>query len=176
MPDATVIIENIKNLFEREDIAPKTLMVREGEMAKKLYYIEKGLARAFFYHDGREVTFQFLLEGQFISSFESLLKGEPSWYSIETIEPVVAYTTTGAGFREKMQLFPHVKEFYYQYLQERLFLYQKLFIDHIKDNPENRYRDLLEQHPEIIRRVPQHYIASYLGITSVSLSRIRNRK
>ena len=176
MPNQAVIIENIKTLFEREDIPAKSILVREGDVVRKLYYIEKGLVRIFFYHDGRDVTFQFLTEGQFISSFESLLNNEPSWYSIETLEPVTVYSTSATSFREKMDRLPHVKEFYYQYLQERLLTYQKLFIARIKDNPEKRYRDLLEKSPEIILRVPQHYIASYLGITSVSLSRIRNRK
>lgn len=176
MPDHAAIIERIKTLFDREEIAAKTAIVHEGKVAKRLYFIEKGLARVFFNHDGHDVTFQFLLEGQFISSFESLLNNEQSWYSIETLEPSVVYSVTTESFREKMEAFPHVKDFYYDYLQQRLTLYQKLFIARIRDNPEARYRDLLKQYPEIIRRVPQHYIASYLGITSVSLSRIRNRK
>jgi CRP-like cAMP-binding protein len=69
-----------------------------------------------------------------------------------------------------------VKEFYYSYLQERLLKYQKLFISRIKDTAEERYAELLKQSPEVFRRVPQYYIASYLGITSVSLSRIRGKK
>ena len=58
----------------------------------------------------------------------------------------------------------------------RLIFYQRLFLSRIKDNPQNRYEDLAEQRPEILQRIPQHYIASYLGITPVSLSRIRNRR
>ena len=75
-----------------------------------------------------------------------------------------------------MELHPHIKAFYHDYVEKRLLFYQKLFVAHIKDSPEQRYRELLAQHPEIVLRVPQHYIASFLGITSVSLSRIRNRK
>jgi CRP-like cAMP-binding protein len=51
----------------------------------------------------------------------------------------------------------------------------RLFLSRIKDSPRERYEELLREHPEIVRRIPQHYIASYLGITPVSLSRIRNR-
>jgi CRP-like cAMP-binding protein len=75
-----------------------------------------------------------------------------------------------------MEQLPHVKEFYNDYIQQRLLAYQKLFVSQIKDSPEKRYHQLLQQSPEIIQRIPQHYIASYLGITSVSLSRIRNRR
>jgi CRP-like cAMP-binding protein len=54
--------------------------------------------------------------------------------------------------------------------------YSQLFLSQIKDTPRERYEELIINHPEIIKRVPQHYIASYLGITPISLSRIRNRK
>jgi len=61
-------------------------------------------------------------------------------------------------------------------LFQRMGNYARLFLSRIKDNPQKRYEDLLKNHPEIIRRIPQHYIASYLGITSVSLSRIKNKR
>jgi CRP-like cAMP-binding protein len=170
------IVLKIRNLFKQEEIAAKTLLVKEGSISRKLYYIETGCVRVWFNNDGKEVTFQFIFEGQFVSSFESLLNNNPSWYSVETLEPVVAYSITADEFRHKMEQFPHVKEFYHHYILQRLLLYQKLFVSRIKDSPEKRYKQLLEQFPELIRRIPQHYIASYLGITSVSLSRIRNRK
>lgn len=59
---------------------------------------------------------------------------------------------------------------------QRLMYYQKMFLSRIKNSPEERYKELVKQSPHILQRVPQHYIASFLGITSVSLSRIRNRK
>jgi|ERR1700744_2544480 len=176
MPDAAAILSNIKAHFNREEFNAKALLVAEGTVASKVFYIEKGLTRVWFADEEKEVTFQFLFEGHFISSFESMLNNAPSWYSIEALEPMVVYSVTTDDFRQKMKQFPHVKEFYYHYVQQRLLFYQQLFISRIKDSPEKRYRALLQQSPEIIRRVPQHYIASYLGITSVSLSRIRKRK
>lgn len=59
---------------------------------------------------------------------------------------------------------------------QRMGNYAKLFLSRIKDNPRKRYDELLKNNPEIIQRIPQHYIASYLGITPISLSRIRNKK
>lgn len=61
------------------------------------------------------------------------------------------------------------------FAMERLSSYQKLFLSRIKDTPQERYEALLTDHPEIVSQIPQHYIASYLGITPVSLSRIRGR-
>jgi len=175
-PQHTAIVSKIKSLFQQEEFGAKAILVTEGKVAHKAYYIEKGVARAWFNHDGKEVTFQFLFEGEFISSFESILNHEPSWYSIEAIEPLSTYSLSTEEFRQKMEQLPHVKEFYHYYIQQRLLAYQKLFVSQIKDSPEKRYHQLLQQSPEIIQRIPQHYIASYLGITSVSLSRIRNRR
>jgi CRP-like cAMP-binding protein len=71
---------------------------------------------------------------------------------------------------------PQFKEKMQEHLFKRLLQSQKTFYSYLKNNPQQRYKELAEEHPHIIQRIPQHYIASYLGITSVSLSRIRNRR
>ena len=70
---------------------------------------------------------------------------------------------------------PGFKELIEVNIYQRLEHYISLFLSRIRDTPQQRYWDLVADHPEIVRRVPQHYIASYLGITAVSLSRIRNK-
>lgn len=169
-------IEGIKTAFNKEEFAARTLLVKEGTLAKKLFFIEQGCCRNWFQNDGKDVTFQFLFEGTFVSSMETIMSHSRSWYSVETLEPTIVYSISIEEFRTMMKKDPDVQAAYFLYMQERFLFYQKLFVSHIKDNPEHRYRQLLKQFPEIVQRVPQHYIASYLGITSVSLSRIRNRK
>src|ERR1700753_2592484 len=142
MPEAKEIIERIKSNFTREEFPAKTLLVKEGALAKKLIYIEKGCCRTWFDTDGKEVTYQFLFEGNFVSSFETIISNTQSWYSIETLEPAVVYSISIDEFKKRMELHPHIKAFYYQYILERLLLYQKLFVSRIKDNPEKRYREL----------------------------------
>ena len=70
---------------------------------------------------------------------------------------------------------PKIKEDLFEILLQRLEDYCMLFLSRIKDNPKKRYIDLLENQPEIIKRIPQQYIASYLGITPISLSRIKKK-
>ena len=70
---------------------------------------------------------------------------------------------------------PVSRQIYEEKIIERFHVYQRLFLTRIKP-PQQRYEELLKEYPSIIQRVPQHYIASYLGITAVSLSRIRNRR
>lgn len=97
-------------------------------------------------------------------------------FTIESIEPTVLITLTKDNFEQLLQLFPEMKDGFQDILFQRFRNYAGLFLSMIKDTPQERYEDLIRNHPEIIKRVPQHYIASYLGITPISLSRIRNRK
>ena len=79
-------------------------------------------------------------------------------------------------FFHKIESNPSLRLLYEEKIIERFSFYQHLFLSRIKNTPQQRYEELLKEYPNIIQRVPQHYIASYLGITPVSLSRIRNRR
>ena len=176
MPEEPDFVERIKNAYAREEVPAKTLLVKEGTSPKKMFYIDQGCCRCWFNNDGVEVTFQFLFEGSFASAYETIISGEPSWFSIETLEPAVIYSIPLERFKAARENSPMAMAAYVNYVEQRLMQFQKLFVAHIKDSPEQRYKELLANRPEIVRRIPQHYIASFLGITSVSLSRIRNRK
>ncbi len=177
MPDSAQLLDYIKAAFTREEFPAKSLLVKEGAVAKKLFFIESGCCRCWFNaSEGKEVTVNFGFDGVFVSSMETLIADEPSWYSVETLEPTVAYSISVSRFKELKASSHELQASYGEYIEKRLLHYQKLFVARIKDSPEKRYHALLAQHPEIIQRVPQHYIASFLGITAVSLSRIRNRK
>ena len=162
-------------LIERQ-IAAKTILLNEGETSIHAHIIKKGCLREWFNKDGKEITFQFFFEGQAVASIDSFLNNQPSLYTIESIEPSIIYSISKDKFEEIYQLFPEFKERFQELMYQRFRNYANLFLSRIKDSPKERYDDLILNHPQIIKRVPQHYIASYLGITPTSLSRIRNRK
>ncbi len=157
-------------------IPPKTVLLKEGEVADKLYLIRKGCLRLFFNSEGKDITFQFFFEGDFVASFDSLYKRQPSLFSLESIEPAQVLIIERDVFYNIIEKSPSLRRYYEEKLIERFHVYQRLFLSRIKNTPRQRYEELLKEHPDIIRRVPQHYIASYIGITPVSLSRIRNRR
>ena len=165
-----------EHLFKREQFPARTTLLKEGEVSKKAYYIEKGCTRLWFNNDGKDVTFQFFFEGEGVSSVESFRTNQPSLFSIETIEPCTMLCISKKDFQAILDASPDIKNYIEENSFQRLIFYQKLFLSRIKDNPQKRYEELLKNYPQILQRVPQHYIASYLGITPVSLSRIRNRR
>lgn len=154
----------------------RTVLLGAGEVAQRLYIIKQGCIRLWFNHDGKDVTLQFFFEGQPVASIESFMRETPSLFSIETIEPTVVWECDKAEILRLADDSAELKDEFCKFIADRLINYTHLFLSRIKDSPQTRYARLLEEHPEIIKRIPQHYIASYLGITAVSLSRIRNRK
>ncbi|MGL6126194.1 Crp/Fnr family transcriptional regulator [Chryseobacterium artocarpi] len=164
--------------FEKIEVPAKTLLLKEGDVSNNVFYLEKGVVRAWYNNDGKDVTFQFFLENTMFSSLESFKKGLPSMVSFETIEPCVLYKIKkpdAEAFLEEAYENPELRTLFMDALFERMFDYMKHFFSFIKDTPQQRYLQLSQQKPEIIKRVPQHYIASYLGITTVHLSRIKSK-
>lgn len=162
--------------FSNITVAPKTILLEEGKVADRLFLIRKGCLRLFFYNDGKDITFQFFFEGDFVASFDSLYKRTPSLFYLESIEPTEMAVIRREDFFALLDSQPLARRMFEEKLVERFHTYQQLFMSRIRNTPQQRYEELLRTTPGIILRIPQYYIASYLGISAVSLSRIRNRR
>lgn len=175
--DDTKWIEYV-SYFHRIEVPAKTVLLNEGEVSKKIFLIEKGCIRVWFNNDGKDLTFQFFLDNGTVSSIESFRKGIPSMVSIETIEPSILWYIEKRNIDKILGEINEIPELMNKFIDtifERTFDYMKHFFSFIKDSPEQRYLNLIIEKPQIVRRIPQHYIASYLGISSVHLSRIKNK-
>lgn len=168
--------DKLSHLFTRQEVPAKTILLQEGKISRTMFFIEKGCLRTWVNVNGKDITTQFFFEGDKISSIESFRTNQPSLYSIESIEPCVLQTISQKDFQSVLKNSPEMREEIQEHLFKRFVQSQKLFFSFLKNTPQQRYEELIEKQPQIIQRIPQHYIASYLGITSVSLSRIRNRR
>jgi CRP-like cAMP-binding protein len=175
-PFTGTALEPYRHLFKRADVPAHTLLLREGTVSRKAYFIEKGCIRLWFNNQGKDITFQFFFENEAVSSVESFQTHTPSLFNIETLEPCVLHELTQKDFATMRAESPAFNDLINESVLRRMVFYQKLFLSRIKDNPAQRYAALVKEYPHILQRVPQHYIASYLGITPVSLSRIRNKR
>jgi CRP-like cAMP-binding protein len=175
MNEIDLIWKTIKPLAKKKEFPKKSWLLNEGDVAQHLLFIERGCVRSWFNNDGDDVTFQFFFEGSFVSSVESFMQGKPSLFHLETIEPSTLYMIHKEDLFAAAENYSILKDPFNELLCRRLYHYQKLFLSRIKNSPQHRYEELLRETPEIFKRVPHHYIASYLGITPVSLSRIKNK-
>ncbi|SJN43713.1 Crp/Fnr family transcriptional regulator [Sphingobacterium sp. JB170] len=168
--------DKFKHVFKRIEVPAKTILLQEGEISRTMFFIEKGCLRTWLNNDGIDITTQFFFEGDKVSSIESFITNQPSLYGIESLESCILQTISQKDFQNDLAHLPEIKEEMQKHLFSRFLSSQKTFYSYLKNNPQKRYEELLREHPHIIQRIPQHYIASYLGITAVSLSRIRNRR
>jgi CRP-like cAMP-binding protein len=169
--------EKYSSLFKRLEVPARTVLLKEGEISKKMFLIEKGCIRVWFNNQGKEITLQFFFENNMVSSIESFRKKFPSPLSIETIEPSILWWIHKKDFDRIIAEISEIqvlRELLINMLFERTFGHMQHFFSFMKDSPAQRYLNLIEEKPAIVQRIPQHYIASYLGISAVHLSRIKN--
>ena len=166
------------NYFKRLEVPAKTILLEEGEISKRLFIIEKGCIRVWFNNNGKDLTTQFFFENQSVASIESFIKKRPSPVFIETIEPSILWwihKNDMDKILEEIKEIPELRDQFIYKIFQRTFDYIKHFVSFIKDSPSQRYLNLTEENPQIVQRVPQHYIASYLGVSTVHLSRIKSK-
>lgn len=164
--------------FKRLEVPAKTVLLKEGNVSQKMLLIEKGCLRVWFNNNRKEITSQFFFENEMVGSIESFLKNIPSPTNIESIEPTILWwihKNDLSRIIEEIKTIPQLRDAFINRIFERTFDYMKYFFSSLKDTPQERYLNLIKERPQIVQRVPQHYIASYLGISSVHLSRIKSR-
>lgn len=163
-----------------EFIAIKTFkkgehLLREGEVSAKSYSIVSGCVRQYYLVDGEEKTTFFYTEGQSIFLPVNLSERIPAKYYLSCVEHTTLSVTTLENQNEMFKRFPMLESMSRMSLQDELNNYQEMLATYITTNPEERYLNLLKFRPELLNRVPQYQLASYLGVTAESLSRIRKR-
>ncbi len=151
------------------------VLLREGEISKECFFILKGCMRQFQLVDGEEKTTAFFTEFEPVVAFTSYSQQLPSTYGFACVEE----TTTVVGHidheEEIYRKFPRFESLSRMFMAQDHGKTQELFATFITSSPEERYLHLLETRPELLQRVPQHQIASYIGMTPESLSRMKRR-
>ena len=144
-----------------------------GMRCKTIYFVKEGLARIFYLKDGNEVTEYFAFENDLIIRAESLFTGKPSLKAIQALEDTVFIGIPADQLFSLFDTFPQIERLFRKII-EQAYVHTVNRMESIQfHSAEERYAQLLEEKPNLIQRIPLKYIASYLGITQVSLSRIR---
>ncbi len=166
--------ENIIQMNLFKSVNKGEILLKEGEYSDKSYFILKGCLRTYYILDGEEKTTAFYTELEGISP-HTLLSKKPSEYFIASLEDGIIIESTPEMEKIGFEKFPKF-ETLCRILSEKLYLKQQMDFDEFKtSSPEKRYLNLIKQRPDLIQRVPQNQIASFLGITPQSLSRMRAR-
>ncbi len=166
----------IRERFTGQVAPARQYLVQSGEICQSVYFILEGCVRvAIENQQGEDVTCFFASEGQFVANYESFLTGKSSPYSLQCLEPCRLLAIDRKGLQELYDLNEYGER------AGRL-IAENLFVDATErltsfymDTPEQRYQQFLIDYPGLSQRIPQHYIAAYIGVRPQSLSRIKRR-
>lgn len=153
----------------------KDFLLRAGSTSRRVCFIKYGLLRCFYSKDGIDISSWFMKEGDVIYSVESFLTQKPSYEYIQALEETSVFYIT---YEELMHIYETFPEFNYigRALTEKYYVLSERRLYSLRmQRSQERYDYLLENHPELILRVPAKYLASYLGLTEVTLSKIKAR-
>lgn len=150
------------------------ILLHAGEISERSYFVEKGLLYKYgLTEEGKESILQFAPEDWFVADRESSFYGRPSLFYIQALEDTRAMVID-AGFLEQLtEKFPEFTDFNNQLLHNRIKQQNQRIYELLSATAEERYLSFVEMYPDILLRVPQKMVASYLGITPETLSRVR---
>ncbi len=169
-------VKDVMGLFKFVHLQPGEVFLKEGATRKYVGYIRKGLIRAYTINEkGDDITFLLLCENQIVASHDIILLNQPSRFCYEALEPTEILQMDFPLIQTILQRNPKMdesrKDFLHQMLRDSLTHLESFVLF----SPEERYINFVKSNPDIVNRVPDKYIAHVLGITPVSLSRIRKR-
>jgi len=175
IPISETEAELVHGLFEEEHFKKNEVILKEGDVCRKLYFVAKGIVRFSQLANGEERTFVFRPEGAFCNDLESFLKNTPSENTISAIGPTTLLSITS----ENLQVFYNIATYgdrFGRLAIEQIFV---MVVNHLttfySETPEQRYVRFAGKHGDLLQRIPQYYIASYVGVTPQALCRIKKK-
>ncbi|GAB4050013.1 Crp/Fnr family transcriptional regulator [Spirosoma litoris] len=167
----------LKTFFIPKKLRRKQYILQEGDLCKYISFVEKGLLRTYTVDaKGTEHIVQFAPEGWWTSDMYSYLTGERSQYNIEALEDSELLLLDRSNMERMLESIPKLERFFRIMLQNNYIATHRRVVSSLSQSAEENYTEFVQRYPDIVQRVPQHMIASYLGITPAFLSRIRARK
>lgn len=170
------MLASFGSIISTSDYVKNQVLHRDQTICNHLYFVKSGVVRTFYYKDGKDITAHIAVEQGAITAIDSFIQRKPSRYNIEVLEDATLMAVTHHDFEQFLLDNPQHER------TARLFL-EKIYIDlaeRIEDvlfhSAHERYEKLVNQHPSIIQRVNLGHIASYLGMSQETLSRVRAQR
>ena len=166
-------LKALTGLFKKALFPAKTIIIRAGKLDRKVYFIEKGITRSFVLHRGKQITTWFSQEGDAACGSWDLYHHKAGFEYVETLEGTTAYSISIEQLNELYRSYIDLANWMRVLQQENFLRLQDIHIRRLNWSAQERYEHLTKEYPELFQRVNLGYIASFLGITQQSLSRIR---
>ncbi len=168
--------EAFKDALVIECYKENSILVTEGAITSKIYFVQQGILRTYFLKEGKEISTYFACDNQFITAYSSFITQKPSFEYLQVLEDSTLYSMTSHKLAKLSQEFPKIERLFRIYAEQSYLCILERTILMQSKTAKERYLDFIEKYDKkIVYRVPQNQIASYLGIEPESLSRIRKK-
>ena len=165
-----------RSLFSPKKLRKRQYILQQDDLCKNLIFVEKGILRSYSVDEkGNEHIIQFAPEGWWISDIYSFLTCDPSVYNIDAIEDSELLLITNSALEQLYERVPKFERYFRLLSQSNMVAMQRRLTSTLSSTAEEKYLRLISAYPNLVSRVPQHMIASYLGLTPETLSRLRKR-
>jgi len=169
-------LQALLDVFHRRIFYKDVVLLNQGDRWNKVYYVERGIVRLFFITpDGREFNKNFFTEGNFIWPATPATRLHPSLFSIATLEMSYIWVADFAPFQKQLMTIQRWEAFALPFAETLADQKISREYEFLMFDAKARYLSLLRQNPQLVRRVPDYHLASYLGMTNVTLSRVKSR-
>jgi CRP-like cAMP-binding protein len=172
-PLEEVHLTMLVNQLKRIQLPKSHLIIQAGKLEPALYFIEQGIARAYLDDPDHRITFWFGMEGDIILSYNSYINGSPGYENIELLEQSIVYELNTSVLQQLYLQHPALANWGRKLAEIELIRTEERYIASLFKTAKHRYSELLALYPSLLQRVPLGHIASYLGVSQVTLSRIR---
>ena len=167
--------EQIRSYLIPKKLRKKQYLLQEGDICKAIAFVEKGALREYSVDNGSEHILQFAVEGWTISDLLSFLTEEPATYNIDALEDAELLLITKSAHEQLLAMQPKYETYMRLLITGAYIALQRRLTSNISLPVEERYTTFTEMYPDIAQRVPQHMIASFMGVKPETLSRIRKK-
>jgi len=164
-----------KNIMHEKQVSKGEVLLKEGQVCRQFYFILTGCLRSFSLEEGREINLKFYFEDEFACDFESFRKEEPAQFYIVAMEDATVYYATKKEAVPVLQSETSFSVFLFRFFQDLYFGESQHSNTFKLMTPEQRYSFLLENKPHYLQRIPLTHLASYLGMSRETLTRIRKK-
>lgn len=171
LPDTS--IEKLSRCLSEETYPKGYKLLETGRIETNLFFIKKGIVRVYMPVDGKDITFWIGKEGDTIVSLKSYINNLPGYETIELIEESVLYVLKRKDIQKLFNEDINIANWGRRFAESELLKTEEKLIPLLYTTASERYINMIENTPELLQRIPLEHIASYLGVTPVSLSRIR---
>ena len=167
-------IDFINNSFEKLSIKKGAILINPNHYINNQYYVFSGCLRSFYVDtSGKDYTLQFAIKDWWISDYTSFFTSEKSVMSIECLQDAVIYKLSKENMDSLCATIPKIETFFRKKLAGAFASFQKRILEYLSQSATERYLKFINNYPEIEKCIKNYHIASFLGITTESLSRIR---